>query len=111
MRIGYCIANKSIINNMFVIKPLYEMCSQSVKYIEFIFNHAGIEIINQNIKELQRCFNVIKKINGGEFSFQGGNFGVFQDFGKLKGRPHVIDSLPIIRVTLTDVNNHTQLLI
>lgn len=109
MRIGYCIADKSIIDKMFVIKPLYEMCADAVKYLEFIMNPDGVRIIDEHIAELQKCFNVLKKINGEGFNVQGGNWGTFQDFNKFKGRNHVIDSLPIIRVTLTDVKNSKQL--
>jgi histidinol-phosphate/aromatic aminotransferase/cobyric acid decarboxylase-like protein len=111
MRVGYCMGDKEIIDKMFVIKPLYEMCADAVKYLEFIMNPSGVEIIDEHIKELQKCYLALKEVNGKGFSIQGGNWATFEDFGKFKGRQHVIDSLPIVRVTLTDSKNAEQLLI
>ena len=109
MRIGYCVANKSIINKMFVIKPTYELCAQSIKYLQFIINNNNI--INDCIQEFQKCFEILKKINGDGFNIQCGNFGTFQKIKKFNGRNYIIDNIPITRVTLTDSKNSNQLLL
>lgn len=108
MRIGYCVANREIINRLYAVKTTYEIDSTAVDYLEFITKNNYL--IEENFDELHNCFTILLKNNGG-FGIHCGNFGTFEDFGKLRGKQYVIDSKPFIRVTLTDVMNHRWLLL
>lgn len=107
LRLGYCIANREIINKLHVIKSTHEINSTSVEYLKFITQNS--HLIHDNLTELHKCFQLLSKINGG-FSNHSGNFGIFEDFGKLKGKSYTIDTKKFVRVTLTDVINHRWLL-
>lgn len=107
LRLGYCVANKNIIDKLNVVKSVYEIGSDSVEYLKFITNNS--HLIDEHLEELHNCFRVLSKNNNG-FSIHTANFGTFEDFGRLVGKSYVIDSKPFVRVTLTDMINHRWLL-
>lgn len=108
MRIGYCVAHKEIINKLYAVKTTYEIDSTVVNYLEFMTTNS--HLIEENFNELHNCFTILLKNNGG-FGIHCGNFGTFEDFGKLRGKSYTIDSKSFVRVTLTDVMNHRWLLL
>jgi histidinol-phosphate aminotransferase len=107
MRLGYCVANKNIIDKLDVIKDPYEISSAAVNYLKFITNNS--HLIDEHLEELHNCFRILSKNNNG-FSIHTANFGTFEDFGKLVGKSYTIDSKSFVRVTLTDMINHRWLL-
>jgi histidinol-phosphate aminotransferase len=108
LRFGYCLANKSIIDKLRTIKPLYEMNSISVKYLNYILHNP--QVLDDHLIEMGKTYDILKAINGG-FSVSVGNFATFEHFGKLSGKFYSIDGKTFVRTTLTDVDNYKRLLL
>lgn len=106
LRIGYAIAHKNIIDKLNGIRNSYEICTQAVDYLQFIFHNK--QLIDKNINEYIKCYNILKsKINN--FSIHCANFAIFHCTEKLNGKHYKISGKDFIRVTLCDSLNYENL--
>lgn len=106
LRLGYCIASLEIINRLYVVKPMYELASNAVQYLNFITHNR--EVIDEHCQEMRKCFDLLHEINGG-FGIECANFATFEERNKLKGKAYEIDGSQFVRVTLTNAANHRLL--
>lgn len=96
LRLGYCVANKLIINKLALVKNLYEITMTGQEYLNFICKNSWI--IDDNIKELDRNRNnlALKYRN----VYSAGNFATILNCNELQGKNYVIDNESFLRVTI-----------
>ena len=107
LRLGYAISSEEIIKKLNCLRDSYEINSDSIDYLNFIFKNKNL--IYDNMKELKTCHDLLKSKNNC-FSIHCGIFSTFES-ELFHGKKYKINDKIFTRVTLCDSLNYKKLYI
>lgn len=108
IRLGYCITGDTqILEKMQKISGLYEISTPAAHFLNWLLdNPFYIEIFEMNLK---KGFNFLQEY--ATFSLMCGNFALLQPAERFLGPRYEIDGEVFTRVTLTDEEHASQLIL
>lgn len=96
LRLGYCIANQTIINKLALVKNLYEITTSGAEYLQFICKNPWI--IDEHMEDLEQSRKRLAAKYGKIHS--AGNFATIPDCMKSEGKGYVINNKMFTRITI-----------
>ena len=105
LRFGFCHASVAIIDKLMCVKPMYEMSSDVVDYIQI----CDMDRFNSSIQRMTDTANLLREQYPSRFVNYDGNFCLMKGHDQFKGKKYTINNHQFTRVTLTDPAGVDQL--